>query len=119
MEAITYVPEKLQGLPAAMEGHLLTVHCDCQEWQVQVTEMSGGSVLPSVNASPSQTLGQLLDQLRHELDAQGYTFQKRFMFPSGQFLNEWKDKELLGDVMPHAGGPQGQMQSEPEPEHFV
>ena len=30
------------------------------------------------------------------------TYQKIFIFRSGEFLSQWKDKDLLRDVMPNA-----------------
>ena len=38
-DAMAYVPEDMKWLLTAMEGYLLTVHCDTKSWQVEVTDI--------------------------------------------------------------------------------
>ena len=97
--AIRYVPEWIR---TAMEGHLLTVHCDCdgEAWKVAVTDMSGTSLV-EVMTNPEENLFDLVQQMEAELDDIGsYEFQKVFMFPDGRRLTDWPSATPLGHVMP-------------------
>ena len=66
-DAIGWVPDDKQWLGAAVEGHLLTVHCDCVSWRVEVTDING-NCLVAVKTDPQTTLSDLLAQLQVKLD---------------------------------------------------
>ena len=66
-DAIGWVPDDKQWLGAAVEGHLLTVHCDCVSWRVEVTDINGNSLV-DVKTDPQTTLSDLLAQLQVKLD---------------------------------------------------
>ena len=98
-DAKKYVPD---WILTGMEGHLLTVHCDCdcEAWKVEVTNMSGTSLV-EVMTNPKEVLSGLIQQLEAELDNVGsYEFQKVFMFPDGRRLTDWPSATPLGHVMP-------------------
>ena len=111
-DCLGYVPEDKKWIAqhlrneTSAEGYLLTVHCDCQSWQVEVTDISGNTVV-SVKTQPREMLSILLARLRAELDDPPCTF----MLPNGQFLakwkgdtllEDWKGDALLEDVMPNS-----------------
>jgi hypothetical protein len=98
-DCLAYVPDDKKWIAQHLrnettaEGYLLTVHCDCQSWQVEVTDISGNTLV-SVKTQPREMLSILLAQLRAELDDPGPC---TFMLPNGQFLAKWKGDTLLED----------------------
>ena len=103
-DCLKYVPEDKRWIASHLrneilaKGYLLTVHCDCQSWQVDVTDIGGNNVV-AVQAQPQELLRMLLARLQKELDDVPCTF----MLSNGQFLNDWKDNVTLEVVMSNCG----------------
>ena len=95
--AMTHVPDDKKRIRAAMEGHLLTLHLQASSWQVEVTDMGGGSLVTETTHY-QEIWSVLLARLRAALDEVDYTFPKIFVSPNGQFLHELPDDGLVGEV---------------------
>ena len=112
-DSSAYIPEDKKWISAAMEGYLLTVHCHCESWQVEVTDMSGRSLV-IVQAAPQELLSNLFRRLETELHDMEYTCPIIFMFANGRLRSEMKNDDLVGDVMAQA-----EMSSDPPSGFFV
>ena len=110
--ALEYVPQNKRWIRDLMEeGHLLTVHfhdmenfsyCSELDMPVEVTNMSG-DCLVTMQINPCNSLQDLLAMLHAQLDAQDYTFPKRFVLPNGRFLHDWEADALIGNVLFESG----------------
>ena len=63
------------------------------------SQTSAGTILVTFKAEPREMLSKVLARLREELNDMEYTFPKILVFPNGRFLSEWKDDDLLGEVV--------------------
>ena len=100
-DSSAYIPEEKKWISSAMEGYLLTVHCHCESWQVEVTDISGISLV-IVQAAPQELLSNLFRRLETELHHMGCTCPIIFMFANGRLRSEMKNDDLVGDVMAQA-----------------
>ena len=99
-ELMKYIPVQFHWLQAALiDGNSFTVHCNLETWDVWVTDI-GGITLTTIQASPQQTLGKLLEELQADLKEQDYNFQNKFMGEDGRSLELWSKEDLLVNVMP-------------------